>query len=241
MQILFLDIETAPMTGYSWDIWKEQGSMDFITKDWYILCWCAKFLDGREVFNGSLHTSCFSEKKMLANLHNIMNKADVIVTQNGIRFDIPKINTRFIAYGMNPVKPFKNVDTLQVAKRVFAFSSNKLDYLGRFLGVGKKVKTGGFELWKKCIDGNIPAFKKMVKYCKNDVLLLERVYKKLLPFMNNHPNRNYYDGTSNVCPKCGSKSLRREGFDFLAAGKVRKYSCKKCGGWCRDGKVIKNG
>jgi hypothetical protein len=80
----------------------------------------------------------------------------------------------------------------------------------------------------------------MVTYCANDVRLLEKVYKRMLPFMNGHPNRNYYDETTGSCPKCGSKELQKRGFSFKIGGKVQRYQCTRCGGWCNTGKKMQN-
>ena len=247
MKILLLDIETAPMLGYSWDIWKEQGSMKFIVKDWYMLCWCVKWLDDKKVISRSLPD--FKEYKkdktfdrpLVSSLWEILNQADVVVTQNGVKFDIPKINAKFIEHGIAPVSPFKSVDTCLIARKIFGFSSNKLDDLGKILNVGVKIETGGFDLWKECINGNLKAWKKMVRYCSNDVLLLEKVYKKMLPFISSHPNRNIFDGTRGNCPKCGSNHLVKRGERISISGKKQQYQCKECGGWCVEGSVIKNG
>lgn len=245
MKVLLLDIETAPMLGYSWDIWREQGSMKFIKKDWYMLCWCAKWLDEKEVMCDSLniHPGCINlqhDKPIIKTIHALLDEADVVVTQNGIKFDIPKIYAKFIEHGMKPPSPFKNVDTCKIAKAIFGFSSNKLDDIGKLLGVGRKVDTNGFELWDRCMEDDPKAWKKMLRYCRNDVLLLERVYKKMLPFIITHPNRNYFLKNSKVCPKCGSSNLIKRGKIYLSIGTKQRYQCKKCGGWCAGDKIIKN-
>ena len=177
---------------------------------------------------------------MLKSLHKLLDEADIVVTQNGIKFDIPKIYAKFIEYGIKPPSPFKNVDTCKIAKSVFGFSSNKLDDIGKLLKVGRKVNTGGFELWEGCMYGDIKCWNKMLKYCKNDVLLLERVYKKMLPFINSHPNRNYYSEEKMNCPKCGSNKVKRSGYHYLSYGKRQRYECLNCGGWCSGDKIIKN-
>lgn len=246
IKILLLDCETAPMLGYSWDIWKEQGSMEFVIRDWYMLCWCAKWLDKKEMFTCALpdfkdayKVEPENDSLIVGLLHELLCLADVVVTQNGNRFDLPKINAKLIQYNLPPVPPFKKVDTCLTARKVFGFSSNKLNDIGKLLGLGEKIETGGFKLWKQCMKGDAKAWKKMVTYCANDVKLLEKVYKKMLPFMSGHPNSNYYTG-ENGCPKCGSHNLIAKGYDYQATGKKQRYYCKDCGGWCREGKVIKN-
>jgi DNA polymerase elongation subunit (family B) len=239
IKILLLDIETKPMEGLMWDIYKEVGSMKFILKDWGILCWAAKWLDDKQIFSEAV-INYTSEKPMLLAIRELLDEADVVVTQNGIRFDIPKLKTKFLEYGILPPSPFKNVDTLQVAKKVFNFSSNSLDNIARFLHLGHKMDTGGIDLWIKCMKGDKKAWSKMIRYNKNDVVLLEKVYKRMLPYISSHPNRNYYDGTTGLCPKCGSKKMAKKGWKYLSGGKRQQYQCSKCGGWCVDGKVIKN-
>lgn len=247
MKTLLIDIETAPMLGFSWDICKEQGSMDFIIRDWYMLCWCAKWLDQREMFTCALpdfekayQDNPEDDRHIVQHLHRLLNEADVVVTQNGNRFDLPKINAKFIQYKLPPVKPFKRVDTCLTARKVFGFSSNKLNDIGKLLGLGEKINTGGFKLWKQCMNHDHKAWKKMVTYCANDVKLLEKVYKRMLPFMSGHPNQNLYNGTVKFCPKCGGKTLIARGYDYQVNGKKQRYQCKSCGGWCRDGKVMQN-
>lgn len=247
MKILLLDLETAPMLGYSWDIWKEQGSMKFIVRDWYILCWAAKWLDEKIMFTDALIDNETEYKKNKENdyrlalsLRELLDVADVVVTQNGVKFDIPKINAKLIEHGIKPPSPYKQVDTCLIARRKFGFSSNKLDDMAKLLKIGHKLDTGGFDLWKDVMNGDLKAWKKMVQYNKNDVILLEKVYKRMLPFIDTHPNHNLYNETSTCCPKCGNKNIQRRGFSVTTTGKKQRYQCQKCGGWCSEGKAVKN-
>jgi DNA polymerase III epsilon subunit-like protein len=65
-----------------------------------------------------------------------MDEADLICAHNGDAFDIKKINSRLIVNGFKPPSPFKTIDTLKIARRVFKFDSNKLDNIGRYLSRG---------------------------------------------------------------------------------------------------------
>ena len=113
-------------------------------------------------------------------------------------------------------------------------TSNKLDMLGQLLGLGRKVPHEGFELWRKCMKGDLKAWAKMVKYCKGDVRLLEKVYLRLLPYMGQHPNYGTYTDTDKPeCPKCGSTKLQRRGFAYTSVSKFQRFRCNKCGAWCR--------
>ena len=246
MKILLLDIETSPMLGYSWDIWKEQGSMKFIIRDWYMLCWAAKWLDDKKIMCSALpdfqtyKQDPENDYEVVHKLWELLQDVDVVVTQNGVKFDMPKANAKFIEHGLTPPPPYKMVDTCLIARRKFGFSSNKLDDMARLLKIGQKLETGGIDLWKNVMKGDKKAWNTMVQYNKNDVLLLEKIYKRMLPFINTHPNSNVYNETKQNCPKCSNINLQKRGFIFLIQGKRQRYQCSKCGGWCHGDKIIKN-
>jgi hypothetical protein len=174
------------------------------------------------------------DKKLLQKLWPLLDEADIVVAHNAVRFDIPKINTRFLHHGITPPSPYKMVDTLKVAKRYFGFTSNRLDYISKFLGFDGKVETGGMGLWLDCLDNKKEAWDKMLDYNKNDVVILRGVYHKLLPYIQNHPNVTHGLLECNVC---GGSDIQCRGFAYTQAGKYQKYVCKSCGKWSRD---IKN-
>lgn len=245
-RILFFDIETAPNIAYIWGLWTENTSINMIQEHWYTLCWCSKWLDQKKVFSSALpdfkgyKKNPYNDKEVMKVLWNLLDEADIVVAHNAIKFDIRKVNARFIINGMKPPSPYKVVDTLRVARRFFSFTSNKLDDLGILLKLGKKLPTGGIKLWTGCLQGDRNSWKKMVNYCKTDVTLLEKVYKKLLPYISNHPNAGVYeDGKKMVCPKCASEKLVKEGFAYTNNGKYQQLSCKNCGGWCKGKKNLR--
>ena len=168
----------------------------------------------------------------------LLNEADIIVGHNIDQFDIKKLNTRFLMHKMDPPSPYKTVDTLKIARRHFAFTSNKLNDLGEMLGLGKKIDTGGFKLWEECLDGKKSSWKKMVAYCSQDVRLLERVYHALLPYASGMPNIAVYKDEK-VCPKCGSNKIVQQGFSYTTSAKFQRWICQDCGSWSRERSRIK--
>jgi DNA polymerase elongation subunit (family B) len=180
-----------------------------------------------------------NDKELVKKLHDLMSKADVICAHNGDNFDIKKSNARFIYHGLTPPPPHKTVDTLKVARKHFSFNSNRLNDLCTYLGIGQKVETGGFKLWKGCMNGDMKSWKKMCAYNKQDVVILEKLYLKLLPWIENHPNMNLYNNTDKKCPNCGSSSLQKHGIAFKRSMKYVRYQCNQCGAWSK-GKPIKS-
>lgn len=165
-------------------------------------------------------------------LAKLLNEADIVITHNGKKFDLLKINARMLIHRLPPVKPYQNIDTLEVAKKQFGFTSNKLDYLAKILGVDTKLETN-FQLWSDCVDGKPEALEYMFKYNNWDVECLEAVYLRLRPWIRNHPNLNlYYECDEPICPNCGSKHLTPEGFYYTSVNKYQVFRCE-CGATSR--------
>lgn len=172
----------------------------------------------------------------MESLWTLMDEADIIIAHNGERFDVPKINARFLEYGMRPPSPYKQIDTLKVAKRNFRLTSNRLDYIAKMLGFGGKLETGGMQLWVDCMKGIKEAWSKMLEYNIHDVTILEWVYLELRPWIHNHPNLALYeDNEETVCPACGSKHIHFRGYAYTPVGKYRRFVCMAdgCGKWSR--------
>lgn len=178
---LFFDIEVSANIVFSWSIGEVRLSHDDIIKERSIICVCYKWEHEKEVH--SLEWNKGDDSQLVKKFAKIISSADEVVTQNGDSFDIKWFRTRCLFHGV-PIPPKLNsIDTLKMARAAFRFNSNKLDYMGQFMNVGKKIKTD-YSLWKEITlyNSNV-AMKKMVDYCKQDVLLLEKVYKNLIPFV----------------------------------------------------------
>jgi len=236
VKILLLDIETSPNLAYVWGIWEQNVNVNHMVSSSSTLCWAAKWLDDKKVMFDSVHES--TEKQMLRRIHKLLDEADVVVHYNGKKFDIPTLNKEFLLNGMPPPSPYKQVDMLHVARGKFRFQSNKLDYVSKQLGSGGKVKHAGFELWVKCMAGDKEAWRSMKRYNMGDVLELEKVYLKMLPWIGHHPNHGAH-ADAPVCTNCGGKRLQRRGTAVSSAGRYARFQCADCGTWMRGTKITK--
>lgn len=228
---LLVDIETSPMLVYAWDLWDQNIGLNQIHTDWSIISCAAKWLGESVVYCKSLRT--VSPKKLLKDVWVLLNDADLIITQNGKRFDAKKLNAQFIQHGMKPTSSYQHIDTLQLAKKHFGFTSNKLAYMtDKLCKKYKKLehkKYPGFELWRECLKGNVSAWREMEKYNKYDVLSLEELYTKLIPWDKGVNLDVYHDELLNVC-SCGKQANNvKNGYFYSNVGKYARYKCTKCG------------
>ncbi len=232
-KILIYDIETSPNIGYTWAMY-EQNVIKII-KESELLSYAYKWYgEEKEVTCVKRPDfTCSTDKSLARSLWKLFNEADIVIAHNGDEFDQKKARARFAFHGFAPHRPFRTVDTKKVAKRYFKFNSNSLDNLGTFLKVGRKLKHTGFELWEDCMAGKPAAWKLMEKYNIQDVKLLERVYKKLKPWMDNHPRASLLYGEVN-CPSCESRQVQRRGISFTNMGTRQRYQCQACGNWFQE-------
>jgi len=243
-KILLVDIETAPTLAYVWGLFDQNVGIDQIKQDSYVLCWCAKWFGKRGTMFDSIQNYPLFKKEpandinIAKSAHKLLSEADIIVAHNGDGFDIKWLNYIFIKHNLPPIQPTKSVDTLKVARANFLFTSNKLDFISQRLGVGAKVKHEGFGLWTKCMAGCKKAWQRMERYNRRDVLILERVYERVRPFMKSHPLLRPIKERANgkECPLCHKPRLQKRGFNTTSIGRFIRYQCMACGKWSNEKK-----
>ena len=242
--IVSLDIETTPLAAYTWGP-KWETSLIEVTGYSNILSYSVKLLGGKQITRGWINLPGYKpgkidDKKIVKELWEILNSSDVVITQNGKDFDIRVINSRFSFHGLTPPSPYKVIDTKIEARKYLRLPSHSLDDLSAYFGLGKKLRHQGFDLWKLCMAGDKDAWGTMLRYNRHDVVLLEKLYLKLLPWMGSHPNLGMYH-TNLVCPYCGSSHVNYRGFNISRTTKYRRIQCRDCGGWSRDHENLMKG
>lgn len=239
-KILTLDIETAPIQANVWSLWKQNVGLNQIDQDWAILSYAAKWADSNEVEyrDTFAQRNQRDDRQLCKGLWKLLDKADIVIGQNHERFDIKKINARLIFHGLGPYSPIRTVDTMQVAKRTFGFTSKKLEYMTEALcRKYKKLKHGrfpGYELWAQYLARNAEARVEMREYNIQDVRATEELYFIMRPWIKGHPNVNLYTKgrvAEVACPNCGSTNLHRKGYRYTQLGKYPRYRCMECGSW----------
>lgn len=232
MKILLLDIETSPNIAHVWGLFKQNVGLNQLMETGEVICFAAKWVGKDKIYFASTHHS--GKANMLKLAHKLLEEADVVVHYNGERFDIPHLNTEFVQMKMMPPASFKQIDLYKTVKSNFRFTSNKLAHVAVELGVGKKVKHEGHELWVKCMAGIPEAWESMREYNTQDTVLLEDLYFVLLPWLKVSVNAGMYgDQDTMQCPNCASEKLHKRGFSYTSVSKFQRYQCQGCGAWSR--------
>jgi hypothetical protein len=232
--------------GYFFELYRE-GNILMTIKHWYILSFAWKWSKSSTVNVCALpdfetyKTDRENDRELVFKLWEIINTADIVVAHNGVAFDTKKVGARFLFHGFPPPRPFFEVDTKLVAKRYFRFDSNKLNDIADYLKVGQKEKHLGFAMWKGCMEGDPKCWSDMKKYNKKDVVLLEKIYLAMRPYIRNHPNIGLMKGFSQACPVCGGINIVDSGVGYTRVNETERVRCKDCGAWSMRTKTGKNG
>lgn len=229
-KILFIDIETKPILGHVWRLFDQNVGLNQIQEDWSILSFCAKWKGSEDIIYRDLEGQADFEddSTLLQALWDLLNEADFVVGQNSKRFDVKKINARLVMNGYPKPSTFRQIDTLEVAKRQFGFTSNKLEYMTDKLCVTHKKllhkNFPGHVLWAECMKGNPLAWAEMKEYNINDVLCLEELYDIFSSWDDKLPNFDVY-----VNELLDMTAWEHDGFHYSNMGKYKRYRNKVTG------------
>jgi hypothetical protein len=198
-----------------------------VTRHQTLMSYAYKWLGEKKIHFRHLH-GYKTYRDFVQSLADIHEGADIAVAHNS-RFDDRMSSRFFIKEGIEPPAPFKSIDTLTAARRYFKFQGNSLNELSEYLEIGQKEKITYADIETDFLENPTwSVIKKMERYNKKDVELLEGIYLKMRPFMKNHPNVANY-GTPEGCPNCGSPSR-----DYLHSPQktntmtYRSVRCRDC-------------
>lgn len=228
-KVLLFDIETSPIIAYLWSKWQQGIQDDDIIEDWSILCFSAKWLFDDKIMSFQLtkkELKTRDDSRIVRELWSLLDEADIVIAHNGQRFDIKKANSKFIENRLNLPSSFQVIDTLLHARKKFAMTSNKLDFLGEKLGVGRKLDTPK-GMWRMIMEGDYDMLDKMAEYCNQDVFLLEDVYLTMRAYIQPHPNMGLYiEENAQACTCCGSQNISNTGKSYTTT--MNTYDLLRC-------------
>lgn len=242
MKILTIDIETSPLDVYAWRIFKENIGVSQIKKPTRVLSWAARWYGSDETIYASERTH--THRNMILAMYELLDEADVVVGWNSKRFDVRHLNREFFELGLPPPRPFQQVDVQKVYQKYFNFPSYKLEYVARVILGERKIKTD-FELWVLCLENVPEAWDLMEEYNCYDTELTEKLYGRVIGWIDNHPNHGLYveDQENPICRNCGGTHVIKKGKEFTTTGvfAYQRYKCRDCGANLRGRSNIKGG
>ena len=236
-KILGFDIETAPNTAHVWGAFKQTIHPNQILKTGRVMCFAYRWFseDPLRAPITFISEQYDNHENMVREAHRLLDEADAVVHYNGARFDVPTLNREFLKLGMHPPSTYQQIDLLQTARRQFRFVSNRLDHLLRDLSIGEKVRHDGHEMWIQCMAGDEDAWARMEEYNLADVSQMESLYRRMLPWISNHPNLALFtEDDRPSCTNCGSRKLHSRGFTRTKTQQYRRFQCQDCGTWNRE-------
>jgi hypothetical protein len=225
-----LDIETLPIIGYAWDIWQQNIGIEQIIKDSCILSWAGKFLNEPTMYSDILTSKESKERnteRIVKSCWEFLSKCHVVIGHNFQSFDSKHLNTAFLHYDLPPLK-YTIVDTLLVSKQNFRFTSNKMAYINKVLGIQEKLDHEGFPMWRGCDEGKQESLDAMLDYNLGDIGATEELFYIIRPYVKNFNIALYNETEEAQCPVCGSTELTNEGYYYTPAGKWESMRCNKC-------------
>lgn len=232
-KILLYDLEITPILGWVYDMY--DANVIKMEQPKQIMSFAHKWL-GEDTIHVSALPDCkgyragkVDDKILVQRLWKLLDEADVVIAHNANRFDNKVAMARFAYHGMTPPSPFATVDTLAVARRVFRFDANSLNFLCDQLGIGVKTNTKHSDVWYDCILGDLVAWEEMRAYNRHDIVLLEGLYRRIRPYVPNHPLVG-----NTGCPKCGSAKLQQRGLQRNKVATYQRWHCQECGAWSRS-------
>lgn len=249
MKVLTLDIETRPSVVHSWSLWNQTHGLSQVVEPGRVICFAAKWLDQKRVMFYSEYDP-EGPQGMAEAAHRLLSEADLVVTYNGVSFDIRHLHTLMVEHGMKLPAPHRDVDLLKIVKKRFRFLSNKLQHVADQLDLGSKLAHGGHELWTGWMNGDEKSIRTMTRYCKQDVRLTEDLFRYLndlnwipssvipatmpvaahrgRPSAAELPSAEALAKIGQACPWCGSGDIRETSPNYLATGVYRRWQCRTC-------------
>lgn len=224
---LYFDIETSPCIGWFWRPgYKINLTYDNVYEDAKIICICYKWSGQSKIYSLKWDKKQ-NDKKMIEDFIKVMNQADEIIGHNADRFDTKWIRTRAMFHNLDMPPDYKSIDTLKQARTLLNLPSNRLDSIGKYFNLGQKLENER-GLWEKvCRYNNQAALNRMIKYCKQDVNLLEQWFDKLNKYIKPKTSIAAKIGD---CPECGHTEMKFNGNRVSAKlGQAVQLVCLNCG------------
>lgn len=169
------------------------------------------------------------DSAVIADFLDVYNQADLSITYNGCRFDLPYLNAKALEHGLEIPSPVPMIDVYHgIVRGKLALSRKSLQNVSYHLKLSNEKTPVEGRIWRRAGAGHRPSIQYILKHCKADVLVLEEAYLKLRPLLRGHPRIAGWG----PCRYCAHGTLQSRG-QVLTSDKTpkRRFYCSNCGGW----------
>jgi len=130
------------------------------------------------------HNPDIMDKRVVGELVDELKKYNLIITYYGTGHDFPFTRTRALAWGFEyPIYgQIRHFDVYYIARSKLSLHSKRLDVVADLLGIRGKTPLN-FRIWQRALAGDVKSLSYVEDHNIKDVIILEKVYKKMLPFM----------------------------------------------------------
>lgn len=210
-----------------------------------VLCIGYKWLDEKQpkllTFDGYENRHpWWSDKQMLREFAGLFEECDMHVTWYGSRFDQPVVEGRLIQHGLHPLPPKPHIDLWKLARTKLGHrrQGHRLQAWQDRLGLRDDKTPVKPSVWIAARHGDEKALQYIYQHCEQDVKVLEGVFKRMRPWMENYPAWGLFTQEKDVCPSCGSHVIERRGFKVALTRMYQQFHCCSCGRWWRGVKAV---
>jgi uncharacterized protein YprB with RNaseH-like and TPR domain len=129
-----------------------------------------------------------NERELLEWLRAELKGCDCVVTWYGSKFDLPFILSRAISLrvDMRELPKMRSIDLYDWCREYLKLSSYKLEDVANFIGARREVEFRGNDVHALSLlaaRGNKEAMAAIMDHCKEDLILLKKIYEKLEPYL----------------------------------------------------------
>ena len=169
------------------------GEMSNLAADYgQLLCACICEYAPKKPFYTNLRTFSlhdykgkrWDDKQLAIEWKNALEEYDIVVTWNGVKFDIPFLNTRLQRWDEQEVRVARHKDLMYTARYKLKLSNAKLDTVARFFRSPDQKSFLDPERWTMAMGGHKESYDYIIKHCKLDVAVLAWVGEKSKHLVN---------------------------------------------------------
>ena len=171
---------------------------------------------------------------------DVFDTADLVIGHNMTGFDSKHLLGGWAEMGLPAPAPYKIIDTLKIARSVFAYESRTLDALNKRLGVDAKTDKYDVATARAAVDGDKPAQAKLTEYNRGDIIASEALFDRLRPYATGIPHLGMWSDDELACPSCGHTMTATGRTVHANVQRYEHLACPNCGNHARGTTTLKN-